>query len=524
MQTATPLADNDTLMPIRQDERIQALDVVRGCALFGIFLMNVEWFNRPIAELELGLPPHASGLDYLAGWAIYVFVRGKFWTMFSLLFGMGFAVMLGRAERAGRDFVVPYLRRIAALAIFGIAHYVLVWTGDILFSYALGAGALMLVFYAPPLLFVVGIALCLMFAIALQADALTGIALALAVSCLTAAFIRNHVFPRLDGSFVPLAAPLLGLLAVVLIVIGISENLFGALFAGLIAALLAWLAVRFGEPLPARTWRAGAAIYLTPFLAMALSGAVGTYAPQLRPAPSAERQLELQKARDQQAADAREETAVMTNAAYVDAVAYRARVFSREAGNDVGFAIIVLGMFLIGIWFVRSGVMTDTAANLDFFRRMAWYGLPVGIGLSLLSTTLAVSNIPGHNDARYEMATGLLTLANLPACLGYVGVIVLMLHARGPLSRIAVVAPAGRMALTNYLGQSLLQSVFFYGCFLGHWGLARSGQVLFVIVVYAVQVVSSRWWLAKFRYGPMEWLWRAATYWQLPAMRRTTGC
>jgi uncharacterized membrane protein YeiB len=165
--------------------------------------------------------------------------------------------------------------------------------------------------------------------------------------------------------------------------------------------------------------------------------------------------------------------------------------------------------------------MADTAANLPLFRKMLRYGLPIGLGLSLLSSAIAVSNVPGGNDAQYELATGLLTLGSLPACLGYVSAVVLMLHSRGPLSRIALLAPAGRMALTNYLCQSLLQSIFFYGYFMGHWGMPRAWQILFVVSVFSLQVAFSHWWLSKFLYGPMEWLWRAATYWQLPAMRRT---
>ncbi|MEO8160551.1 MAG: hypothetical protein ABI588_03955, partial [Arenimonas sp.] len=102
-----------SLRPIASSERIQALDVVRGFALIGIFLMNIEFFNRPIAELGSGLPATLQGVDWWAGYLIYVLVQGKFWTMFSLLFGMGFAVMLTRAERAGRGFIVPYARRIA---------------------------------------------------------------------------------------------------------------------------------------------------------------------------------------------------------------------------------------------------------------------------------------------------------------------------------------------------------------------------------------------------------------------------
>src|SRR5512134_1152651 len=105
--------------PVAESQRIEALDVVRGFALLGIFLMNIEWFNRPIASLSEGMPRGLTGLDWLASWFIAYFVQGKFWTIFSLLFGMGFAVMLVRAEQAGREFKTVYLRRVLALAVFG---------------------------------------------------------------------------------------------------------------------------------------------------------------------------------------------------------------------------------------------------------------------------------------------------------------------------------------------------------------------------------------------------------------------
>src|SRR4249919_101962 len=66
VQPVNTSADHLALAPIRGEERIQALDVIRGVALLGIFLMNVEWFNRPIADLEFGLPQHVSGIDYAA--------------------------------------------------------------------------------------------------------------------------------------------------------------------------------------------------------------------------------------------------------------------------------------------------------------------------------------------------------------------------------------------------------------------------------------------------------------------------
>jgi uncharacterized membrane protein YeiB len=75
------------------------------------------------------------------------------------------------------------------------------------------------------------------------------------------------------------------------------------------------------------------------------------------------------------------------------------------------------------------------------------------------------------------------------------------------------------MALTNYLTQSVICSLVFFGYGLGQWGMPRAWQVVFVLAVFAVQVAFSHWWLARFRYGPMEWLWRAFTYREIPAMR-----
>ena len=110
-------------------------------------------------------------------------------------------------------------------------------------------------------------------------------------------------------------------------------------------------------------------------------------------------------------------------------------------------------------------------------------------------------------------------LGSLPACLGYVGLVVVALHSNSVFAKVRVLAPAGRMALTNYLAQSVISTFVFYGHGLGQWGLARSWQVVYVAAVFALQVAFSHWWLARFRYGPMEWLWRAFTYRQIPAMR-----
>ena len=111
------------------------------------------------------MPRGLTGADWWASWFVNYFVQGKFWTIFSLLFGMGFAVMMVRAEKAGREFRQVYLRRVLALAVFGAAHFIFLWEGDILFSYAIAALLLMVALYGKtrPLLLAIAVAIGLGF-------------------------------------------------------------------------------------------------------------------------------------------------------------------------------------------------------------------------------------------------------------------------------------------------------------------------------------------------------------------------
>lgn len=109
--------------------------------------MNVEYFTRPLETVARAIEPGLRGANYALAWFEYVFMHGKFWTMFAMLFGMGFAVMLDRVERAGRAFLVQYLRRTGVLLAIGLAHAILVWSGDILHSYAIAACMLLLILH-----------------------------------------------------------------------------------------------------------------------------------------------------------------------------------------------------------------------------------------------------------------------------------------------------------------------------------------------------------------------------------------
>jgi uncharacterized protein len=587
--------------PISGGERIQALDVVRGFALIGIFLMNIEFFNRPMLDLGQGLPAGVTGWNWLAGFLIYVLVQGKFWTMFSLLFGMGFAVMLTRAERAERNFLRPYLRRIAALAAFGMLHHIFIWGGDILFSYSVAAVGLLVVLYGRPMPIVASIGALAVtgvlggMGIVPGAEAAIPVASGLALMGLAAMFLRGEARANVFGRSVLVFALVLFVLGALLalgaaaawILGGPIQARIGLSVVAAVVLLLAWAADRFHDPVEPRMRRLGVAMYLLPFTIMLLAGlsqvlrgptppptgadaalaqvraeaaaadAAGRDWPAkdkadaaVKPAgdksdaiksdpgkagtaslsppvdkPSeavtwATSQVQRERRLAEQARDSEEERRIETRGSYGQAVAFRAREFAEKAPEEAGFAIVLVGMFLIGAWFVRSGVMEDTRAHLPLFRKLALVGVPVGVGLGLLGAAIATRSTPGMSGDPYQVAMGLMMIGNLPACLGYVGVIVLMLHSASALSRVRVLAPLGRMALTNYLTHSLVGTWFFYGHGLGHYGTGRAAQVGFVFAVIVLQVLFCHWWLARFRYGPMEWLWRAITYWQLPAMRR----
>jgi len=200
----------------------------------------------------------------------------------------------------------------------------------------------------------------------------------------------------------------------------------------------------------------------------------------------------------------------------------RASEFVEHAPGEFGFSTLIIGMFLLGYWFVRTGVMEHPEQHLPLFRKLATVGLPIGVGLGIVGSLIATQQTPGMERDPYQTATALLMIGNLPACLGYMSMLVLMLHSRGPFSKVAVLAPLGRMALTNYLTQSFVIAFVLFG--VGP-GLALAGKIgttallAIVVVTYAAQLVFSRWWLGRFAYGPMEWVWRALTYGRMPSMR-----
>ncbi len=125
-------------------KRSRHIDVLRGIAILGILPANIPYFAWPLATVEGGIPAAAAIGEQIAIHATRFAVDYKFISIFSLLFGVGIVVMRRSAEAAGHSFAGRMLRRFAVLGVVGVAHGLLLWPGDILFSYAVGGLVLFL--------------------------------------------------------------------------------------------------------------------------------------------------------------------------------------------------------------------------------------------------------------------------------------------------------------------------------------------------------------------------------------------
>lgn len=400
--------------PIDSGDRSPLLDALRGWALLGILIANmVAFVGFSFLSDAQRAATFGSALDDLAELLIEWLIVGKFYSIFSLLFGIGFAIQIGRLESRGEG-TARYLRRLLVLFLIGLAHLFLMWIGDIVALYAL-MGAILLLFRRQP-----------------------------------------------DRALLRWAAALwlwpIGWSA--LIHFG-GINLAGPIYDAGMKTLAAWgIDVSVG---PLEYYRD------TPFLT----------ALAVRPGEAFFRLGDL---------------------------VYQMR-FAK-----------VLGMFLIGLWVGRRAIYANLGQHLPLLRQLRLWGLLIGLPVSLARAVLSMW--PGDAQPAIEFAAEVAYVVGTPAlALGYAATFALLWH--DGRNALAWAAPAGRMALTNYLMQTIMQSLLFYG-----WGLGLIGTLGLIWVfpisaaLFAFQVAYSRWWLARFRFGPVEWLWRSLTYGRAQPMRR----
>src|SRR6185503_3355848 len=132
------------LAPTEATERYEVLDVLRGAALFGIITANMISYSRYLylpESVTAAMATHA--IDRVLNFLEAFLIEGKFYTIFSVLFGVGFSILMSRAGAKGLVFHRFFLKRVFILFVFGAAHAILFWHNDILEAYAV-CGALLL--------------------------------------------------------------------------------------------------------------------------------------------------------------------------------------------------------------------------------------------------------------------------------------------------------------------------------------------------------------------------------------------
>ncbi len=193
----------------------------------------------------------------------------------------------------------------------------------------------------------------------------------------------------------------------------------------------------------------------------------------------------------------------------------------------IAWIVYALGRFSLGAAIGRSGILEDLPRFLPLLRKVAWIGIPVGLVLNLLLATIYTDQWAplGESGSLGTAAEVLRSPAALLLAAGYCAGIVVALRSGWGRRLFGACAPVGRMALTNYLVQGFLMAFVMYGIGpgLGLAGKIGSCAVLLICVAFfAFQVAYSHWWLRRYRFGPMEWLWRALTYGERPRFRRTS--
>lgn len=185
-------------------------------------------------------------------------------------------------------------------------------------------------------------------------------------------------------------------------------------------------------------------------------------------------------------------------------------------------APIAFAMFLVGLAAAKTGVFENVDRYRSAFKKLLAFGLPIGLlGGVALAWTVLESSI----ESPWVLAGFGITTLTGPLLMGaYVAIFALGSASRIGQSAIAALAPMGRMALSNYILQSVLMGLVFYGYGLGQFGKLSPFEVLLVaIAIYALLLVFSRLWMQRHKYGPLEWLLRAFTNWERPAWRASVG-
>ncbi|ANU07898.1 DUF418 domain-containing protein [Paraurantiacibacter namhicola] len=394
--------------------RIETLDIIRGIAVMGIFSVNVVGLG--MVESAYFYPPDYgfATLGDMVMWALnFIFVDGRFRSLFSVLFGASMVLVIDRAVAAGRKGWKVHFPRMAALLAFGLVHFYFLWWGDILSNYAL-----------------VG--------------------------------MIAYMFVRLKPKTLTLTAA------------GLFIFMYGGMTAGTIVQ-----------------------------------------STQNRPALTAEQTAENEQRLALRIE--REREAHASPAAHLNFTLETQPL--RPFLSVPQYGIETLALMLLGMALYKSGFLSGTWAQRDYVRIAAYTLVPM-----LLYHVLAAAAVLNADFAR-AVFTPLVRM--LPfwfhpvGAIGYAALAILLFRSGALADRFAAV---GRTAFSNYLCCTLVGMLLFFDFAGGLWGDLSRGQLwLIVPPVWALMLLWSPWWLARYRYGPLEWAWRSLSRWELQPMREVAA-
>jgi len=395
------------LFPVPQSDRILSIDLLRGVAVLGILIMNIQHFSMPQAAY---INPTAYGdLNGLNKWVwiiSHILASEKFMSIFSMLFGAGVLLFSERAELKGKNNAQLHYRRMGWLLIFGLMHAYLLWSGDVLVSYSL-CGMLVFLFRKKSPVTLISI---------------------------TSAFF----------------------------IVPILINLF-----------FAWSIPYWPEESMLFTmdsWKPGTET-LQHHLDVYRSGWW--------------KQMEL-----------RVPGSIFMQTSY----------FFMESFWQV-MALMLLGMALYK-WKILSCERSSA-----FYLRMMLIGLTSGYLLSALGVYL---NFKQQWSMEFSMFLGseFNYVGSVGVALGYSALVMLFCKSMYGMRIKQLLAAVGRMAFSNYILMTLVCTFIFSGHGLGLYGsVERQYQILIVLAIWILILMISSLWLKRFRYGPLERIWRALTYW-----------
>ncbi len=398
----------NTFYPVSQSDRIVSIDLLRGVAVLGILVMNIQHFSMPTAAY---INPTAYGdLTGMNKWVwiiSHILASGKFMSIFSMLFGAGVLLFTGRAEAKGLNSALLHYRRMGWLLLFGMIHGYLLWTGDILVSYSL-CGMLVFLFRNKRPITLIWIA------------------------------VPFFLFPLLLDLF-------------------------------FIGSISQWSAEAYQFTM--ESWKPDAS-FIEHHLHVYRSGWLG--------------QMEL-----------RVHGTIFMQTSY-----FMMQSFWR-----------VLAMMLLGMALYKWNVFSAARSSL-FYLKMALIGLTTGFLLSGLGVFL---NFKNQWIMEFSMFLGeqFNYVGSVGTALGYTGLLMLLSKSKGCDGMKSRFSAVGRMAFTNYILMTLIGTFLFYGHGLGLYGsVERRFQVIIVLAIWILILIISPLWLKRFRFGPLERLWRSLTYWR----------